>query len=78
MYAQGPSPYYGGLVSFFRTPGIEYDQIQEGMAVVAGVPLTTEFPPGGPGRATDPERFVNLPFPGEQLLRFHQTIPEST
>ena len=44
MYAQGPSPYYGGLVSFFRTPGIEYDQIQEGMAVVAGVPIDNGIP----------------------------------
>ncbi|MFQ5873513.1 MAG: agmatinase family protein [Dehalococcoidia bacterium] len=39
MYRRGPMPYYGGLVSFFRTPEIELEQITEGMAVVAGVPI---------------------------------------
>lgn len=54
MYAQGPSPYYGGLVSFFRTPGIEYDQIQEGMAVVAGVPIDNGIPTGRSGARYGP------------------------
>lgn len=39
MYQRGPMPYYGGLVSFFRCPGIELEDIEEGMAVVAGVPI---------------------------------------
>ena len=39
MYEREPMPYYGGLVSFFRTPGIEVEQIKEGMAIVAGVPI---------------------------------------
>ena len=30
MYQREPLPYYAGLVSFFRTPGIEFDQIKEG------------------------------------------------
>ena len=39
MYEREPLPYYGGLVSFFRAPGVEVDEITEGMAVVAGVPI---------------------------------------
>ena len=39
MYEREPLPYYGGLVSFFRTPGIEIEQITEGLAVVAGIPI---------------------------------------
>ena len=39
MYEREPLPYYGGLVSFFRTPSIEIEQITEGLAVVAGVPI---------------------------------------
>lgn len=38
-YERDVMPYYGGLVSFFRLPGIEFDDIKEGMAVVAGVPI---------------------------------------
>ncbi len=39
MYERDAMPYYGGLVSFFRTPGIEFEQITQGMAVVSGVPI---------------------------------------
>ena len=39
MYKREPLPYYAGLVSFFRTPAVEIEDITEGMAVVAGVPI---------------------------------------
>jgi arginase family enzyme len=32
-------PYYGGLVSFFRSPAVEVEDVEEGMAVLAGVPI---------------------------------------
>jgi len=38
-YERDVMPYYGGLVSFFRLPEIGIDDITEGMAVVAGVPI---------------------------------------
>ena len=46
MYEREMLPYYGGLVSFFRAPGIEFDQITEGLAVVAGVPIDNGIPYG--------------------------------
>ena len=39
VYKREPLPYYAGLVSFFRTPPVEIEDITEGMAVVAGVPI---------------------------------------
>ena len=39
MYEREPMPGYGGLVSFFRAPGVEVEQVKEGMAVIAGVPI---------------------------------------
>ena len=39
MYKRDAMPYYGGPVSFFRAPAIEFDQISDGMAVVSGVPI---------------------------------------
>ena len=44
MYQREPLPYYGGLVSFYRAPGIEFDQVEEGMAVIAGVPIDNGIP----------------------------------
>ena len=38
-YERDVMPYYGGLVSFFRLPAIEFDDIKDGMAVIAGVPI---------------------------------------
>jgi arginase family enzyme len=54
MYERGPIPYYGGLVSFFRAPGIELDQVQEGMAVVTGVPIDNGIPTGRTGTRYGP------------------------
>ena len=39
MYVREVLPYYAGPVSFFRAPNIEIDEIEEGTAVVAGVPI---------------------------------------
>ena len=38
-YQRDVMPFYGGLVSFFRLPAIEFSDIREGMAVIAGVPI---------------------------------------
>jgi agmatinase len=38
-YKRDVMPFYGGLPSFFRLPAIDFDDISEGMAVVAGVPI---------------------------------------
>ncbi len=38
-YERDVMPYFAGLVSFFRLPEIGFDDITEGMAVVAGVPI---------------------------------------
>jgi agmatinase len=54
MTQQIPLPYYGGLVSFFRAPGISFDQIQEGMAVVTGVPIDNGIPTGRTGTRYGP------------------------
>ena len=54
MYQRVPQPNYAGLVSFFRAPGIEFDQIREGMAVVAGVPIDNGIPSGRVGTRFGP------------------------
>ena len=54
MYERGTLPYYGGLVSFFRSPGIEIDKIPEGLAVVAGVPIDNGIPTGRAGARYGP------------------------
>ena len=36
MYKRDAMPYYGGPVSFFRSPQVEFDEIVEGAAVVSG------------------------------------------
>ena len=54
MYKREPLPYYGGLVSFFRSPGIEIEEVTEGLAVVAGVPIDNGMPFGRAGTRFGP------------------------
>ena len=54
MYQREPIPSYGGLVSFFGAPGIELDQITEGLAVVAGVPIDNGISMGRVGARFGP------------------------
>ena len=54
MYQREPQPYYAGPVSFFRTPNIEFDQVKEGMAVVAGVPIDNAITFGRTGARFGP------------------------
>ena len=55
MYRRGPKPSYGGLVSFFGAPGIEFDQITEGQAVVVGFPIDNGIPVGRAGARFGPQ-----------------------
>ena len=54
MYRREALPYYGGLVSFFRSPAIEIEEITEGLAVVAGVPIDNGMPFGRLGTRFGP------------------------
>jgi agmatinase len=54
MYEREVMPYYGGLVSFFRAPGIEVEDVTEGLAVVAGVPIDNGIPQGRVGARFGP------------------------
>ena len=54
MYQRESMPYYGGLVSFFRSPGIEVEDVTEGLAVVAGVPIDNGIPQGRVGARFGP------------------------
>lgn len=75
MYQRDTMPYYGGLVSFFRSPGIEFDQIKEGMAVIAGVPIDNGIPTGRVGARFGPRaiREASLGGPGQ-----FEVAPERT
>ena len=68
MYQREPLPYYGGLVSFFRTPGIEFDQIKEGMAVVAGVPIDNAIPTGRVGARFGPRAIREMSMRGRPIM----------
>ena len=54
MYQRESMPYFGGLVSFFRSPGIEVEDVTEGLAVVAGVPIDNGIPQGRVGARFGP------------------------
>jgi agmatinase len=68
MYKREPLPYYGGLVSFYRAPGIELDQIKEGMAVVAGVPIDSGIPTGRSGARYGPRAVREASLSGRTSL----------
>lgn len=53
-YQRDVMPYYAGLVSFFRLPAIEFDDIGDGMAVIAGVPIDNGIYGGRPGARFGP------------------------
>ena len=53
-YQRDVMPYYGGLVSFFRLPPIEFEDIKDGTAVVAGVPIDNGIYGGRPGARFGP------------------------
>ena len=78
MYSPGQMPYYGGLVSFFRAPGIEPHEVQEGMAVIAGVPIDNGIPTGRVGARYGPRAIRESSISGRvqfevapDLTRFH-------
>ena len=75
MYQREPIPGYGGLVSFFRAPGIELHEAKEGMAVVAGVPIDNGIPTGRAGTRYGPRaiREASLGIPSR-----YETQPERT
>jgi agmatinase len=75
MYQRGPLPYYGGLVSFYRAPGIELDQIREGMAVVAGVPIDSGIPTGRSGARYGPRAVRQTSMRGQSNM---DAAPEKT
>ena len=54
MYKRDAMPYYGGPVSFFRAPQVEFDEIVEGAAVVSGVPIDNGIYSGRPGARFGP------------------------
>ena len=54
MYKRDAMPYYGGPVSFFRSPQVEFDEIVEGAAVVSGVPIDNGIYSGRPGARFGP------------------------
>ena len=76
MYQGVPQPYYGGLVSFFRTPGIEFHEATEGLAVVAGVPIDNGIPTGRVGTRFGPRaiREESLTGPVHYMLTPERTI----
>ena len=76
MYKREPQPNYGGLVSFFRTPGIELHEAKEGMAVVAGVPIDNGIPSGRVGTRFGPRaiRQESLTGPVSYLLTPEKTL----
>ena len=75
MYKRDPVPGYGGLVSFFNAPGIELDEVKEGMMVVAGVPIDNGISTGRVGTRFGPRaiREESLAIPG-----WYDTQPERT
>ena len=56
-------PYYGGLVSFFRTPSIGIEEATEGLAVVADVPIDNGIPTGRVGTRFGPGAIRRSPSP---------------
>ena len=70
-----PLPYYGGLVSFFRTPGIEIHEATEGLAVVAGVPIDNGIPVGRVGTRFGPSAIREESLTGPSL---YQLTPDRT
>ncbi len=75
MYERTPLPYYAGLVSFYRAPGIEFDQVQEGMAVVAGVPIDNGIPTGRSGARYGPRAVRETSMRGRSNI---ESSPEKT
>ncbi len=75
MYQREPLPYYGGLVSFFGAPGIEFDQLAEGMAVVAGVPIDNGIPVGRIGARYGPRGIREASLASRTIL---EIAPEKT
>ena len=53
-YQRDVMPYYGGLVSFFRLPPIEFEDITDDTAVIAGVPIDNGIYGGRPGARFGP------------------------
>ena len=76
MYQGVPQPYYGGLVSFFRTPAIEFHEATEGLAVVAGVPIDNGIPMGRVGTRFGPRaiREESLGGPVHYMLTPEKTM----
>ena len=76
MYKREPLPNYGGLVSFFRTPGIELHEATEGLAVVAGVPIDNGIPVARVGARFGPRaiREESLTGPVHYLLTPERTM----
>ena len=75
MYQREPQPYYAGLVSFFRTPAIEFDQVKEGMAVIAGVPIDNAIPTGRVGARFGPRAIREASMRGRPI---HETVEDKT
>ena len=76
MYQRQPMPSYGGLVSFFGAPGIEFHEATEGLAVVAGVPIDNGIPSGRVGTRFGPRaiRQESLGGPTTYLLTPKRTM----
>ena len=77
MYQRETLPYYGGLVSFFRTPAIEIEQITDGLAVVAGVPIDNGVTHGR-ARARFGPRAIREASLAEYFAKFGTTDEENT
>ena len=75
MYKREPLPYYGGLVSFVRAPGIEFHEATEGLAVVAGVPIDNGIPLGRVGARFGPRAIRQESL---DALIGHELTPERT
>ena len=75
MYERIPLPYYAGLVSFYRAPGIEFDEIKDGMAVVAGVPIDNGIPTGRSGARYGPRAVRETSMRGRSNI---ESAPEKT
>ena len=75
MYQRIAQPSYGGLVSFFKAPGIEFHEATEGLAVVAGVPIDNGIPTGRVGTRFGPRAIREESLTGPMM---YELTPDRT